>query len=267
MENKLKIRHLNISMIKKDFIKNDSKKNNNEYEYDYEDYVLEWINESRFVKDNNGSLFKKVPHTNQSHGESDIENEVKNFELKMMVDSKTVERMAYYSYGIHKVSTGGICYTASKYNLRENTDIIKEYQLYWLIKIFRSKTCCDFVKLDKANKNEIKDMYDNIIKSFIPKIKKNKDIIYYFPIDIYYQEKETTKEIALEIVNAINNDLNGFMEFRTSKTNKDTYVCFVSKKYVIFAVYSQKLRLEYYDMVETNKSKLFEEIKDISTIW
>lgn len=263
MENNLRIKNLEISMIKKDFIEND-----NGYKYDYEDYVLEWINNSKFVTDNQKCLFEKIPHINQSNGEYDLKNKVKEYELKMMVEQKSVEKMAYYSHGIYEeTKTGVVFHTASKYNIKENRDEQKEYQVYWGLKIFRGISCSDFVRIDKMKKNELENIYDKIIKSFISKIKKDKNIIYYFPVDIFYPDKETTKEIAIEIINTINKDLNGFIEFRKTKTDKETYICFISKNYVIFARCSSELKLEYYDMVETSSSELFMKIKDISSFW
>lgn len=75
MENNLRIKNLNISMIKKELIEND-----NGCKYDYEDYVLEWINNSKFVTDNQKYLFEKISHVNQSNGEYDLKNKVKEYE-------------------------------------------------------------------------------------------------------------------------------------------------------------------------------------------
>lgn len=185
-----------------------------------------------------------------------------------MVEQKSVEKMAYYSHGIYEeIKTGVVFHTASKYNIKENCNERKEYQVYWTLQLFKGMTCSDFIRIDKTRRNELENVDDRIIKSFISKIKKDKNTIYYFPVDIFYPDKETTKEIAIEIINTINKDLNGFIEFRKTKTDKETYICFISKNYAIFASCSSELKLEYYDMVETNSSELFMKIKDISSFF
>ena len=263
MKDELRIKCLKIAMIKKDFIKNDNK----EY-YDYEDYILEWINQSKFIKDNNGTFFEKISHNKQSNGEYDLKGGTKEIELKMLMDSSSIENMAHYSYGIYeKSATGVTIYTDSIYNIKNKDAPPIEYQIYFPIKIFRQKSFLDFVRIESMKKNEITDKSDQIIKSFIPKIIKDKHIVYYLPVNIYHPNQETTKEIATGIISVINDDLEGFITYRNHKTKKDTYICFISNNYVVFAIYSKSLKLEYYDMLKTNTSKLFEKLEDLTTFW
>lgn len=262
MNENLYIKNLDISFIKKDFIR---KGKNEKKIYDYEDYILEFINMSRFVEDNGNTLFEKISHENQSNGECDLKNKKRELELKMMIDSYTVRRMAYYSSGIYEIAKGTICHTASEFNMKNKLTENKKYELYWLIKIFRQYSYEDLIRVSELDECSI--IYDRIVKSCITKIEKDKDIIYYFPIDIFYKDKETNKEIAVEIINAINEDLKGVMKFRKNKTDKDTFVCVISKTYIIFAYYSENKKFEYYDMIKTSNSKIFNEIKDINTVW
>ena len=60
-ENLIRIKPLEISFVKKDFVKN--------LETNYEQYLTEFINSSRFVTDNGNKKFRIIKK--QAHGEYD----------------------------------------------------------------------------------------------------------------------------------------------------------------------------------------------------
>lgn len=258
IEEKLRIKQLKIGMIKKDFIKNNSKKI-----YDYEQYLLEFINCSKFVEDNKNKIFTAIPHNEQNNGQADVTNGIYQIELKMLMDSKSVENMAYYSGGIYEdENTGATIYTSSEYQSKEGNEKVKKYKVYIPLKAFRGKELKDYIRIEN---NKIIDESDKIIKPIIKNIKKDKNVLFYIPFNIYLEDRETDQENAEEIIKTIWKDLRGFIDYRKSKTDKDTYFCFISGKYIVFAKYNNNL--EFYDIVKLSKSKLYNKLEDINTFW
>lgn len=257
IEEKLRIKSLKIGMIKKDFIKNNIRKI-----YDYEQYILEFINCSKFVQDNGNKMFKSISHSEQNNGQADIDNGIYQIELKMLVDSKSIENMAYYSGGIYQDEKTKITmFTSSEYHNKKGNKEDKEYKVYIPIKAFRGKKLEDYIKIEN---NIISDEADKIIKPIIKNIKKNKNVLFYIPFNIYLEDQETSLENVVEIVKVVGKDLKGFIDYRNSKTDKHTYFCFISGEYIVF-IKCNNSDLEFYDLIKLSRSKLYNELQDINT--
>ena len=102
--NELRIKTLEIGFVKKDFIEN--------FETNYEYYLTEFINKSRFVKDKGNKKFAIIEK--QSNGEPDITNEIYSMDYKLLVDNKTIENMFYYNETITVDKNGAVIYGASR---------------------------------------------------------------------------------------------------------------------------------------------------------
>lgn len=79
----LYIEYLKVCFVKKDFVEN--------FETNYEEYLTEFINNSKFVIDNGNKKFRVI--RKQSHGECDITNYQYSIDYKLLIDNKTIENM------------------------------------------------------------------------------------------------------------------------------------------------------------------------------
>lgn len=243
-ENLIRIKPLEISFVKKDFVKN--------LETNYEQYLTEFINSSRFVTDNGNKKFRIIKK--QAHGEYDITNDVYSLDFKLLIDNKTIENMYYYNENISVDRNGVVIYSASKKN--------GIYKNYILINILKSLSKEDIEKISKSPKNQL-DEFQKLVKDYIDNIRKNKNILYFVPYNLYFENKVMNNDILDLLVERLSEGLKGFLEYRISHIEKkDTYIGFISNKNIIFLKYDCKLKV--YDKVPISESILFSRIKDLN---
>ena len=225
----LRIKPLKVGFIKKDFIEN--------FETNYEEYLTEFINYSKFVFDNGNKKFKII--AKQSNGECDITNGQYTLDYKLLIDNKTIENMYYYSENITVHTDGVVSYSLSKKS--------------------------DFEKINTTEKDELNEV-QKLVKNYINKIKKDKNILYFIPYNLYFKNRDMNTDMINSVVDMLYDGLNGFLEYRNSNTNnRDTYFSFVSNDNMIFLKYEGKLKL--YDIVALKESKLYSKIEDLNDSW
>ena len=153
MKKQIKLKSLNISFIKKDFI--DGFKTN------YEEYLIEFVNSSKLVTDNGNKKFSII--NEQTNRECDIKNGEYMLDFKVLLDSKTTENMFYYSDSIIVNKTTGIrIYGSGKR--------IGEWKKYYFINILKGLTKKDFEDIDSSFKSELNE-FKKLVKDYIKNIK------------------------------------------------------------------------------------------------
>ena len=247
MKKQIKLKSLNISFIKKDFI--DGFKTN------YEEYLIEFVNSSKLVTDNGNKKFRII--NEQANGECDIKNGEYMLDFKVLLDSKTAENMSYYSDSVTVNKTTGI----RIYGSGKKTG---EWKKYYFINILKGLTKKDFEDIDSSPKSELNE-FKKLVKDYIKNIKKDKNIMYFIPYNIYFENEDMDIEKLELIVQQLRDGLKGFMEYRTARTKKDTYFAFISNNNIIFLKYYKELKI--YDVIPTEKSELYSKIDDICDIW
>lgn len=246
-EEQLRIKPLKVGFIKKDFIEN--------FETNYEEYLTEFINCSKFVVDNGNKKFKII--SKQSNGECDITNSQYVLDYKLLIDNKTIENMYYYSENIAVHTDGVVSYSASKKS--------GNFRIYILLNILKSLSKEDFEKINATEKDELNEV-QKLVKNYINKIKKDKNILYFIPYNLYFKNRDMDIDMINSVVDMLSDGLNGFLKYRNSNTNnRDTYFSFVSNDNMIFLKYEGKLKL--YDIVALKESKLYSEIADLNDSW
>lgn len=244
---KLLMRPLKVSFLRKNFIQN--------FDADYEEYLTELINSSRFVRDNKNQIFRHIKE--QSHNECDATNGIYDLEYKLLIDSKTMENMYYYSNQIAVDNCGVTMYSGSKKN--------GEWKKYFLLKILRGKNVEDFEKIENTDSIYLNE-YELLIKKYLSKIKVNKNVIFFLPYDIFFKNLSMDRTDYEYIGTELSKDLKGFLEYRNKNVkDKDTYISFISGDNIVFYKYDEKLSV--YDVVNVNSSKLYTELTDINDIW
>ncbi len=238
---------LEIGFVRNGYIDN--------FELNYEDYLTEFINHSRFVTDNGNKIFTKIEE--QAHSECDVINGKYQLDYKLFIDKKTMENLYYYSEKISVDKNGTVTISTSR---KQGT-----YRRYHLVSIFKDLLAEDIKKIENLEKLQL-DELQKLVKEYIPKMKVDKNILYFLPFNLYFKGVIMGKEVLRYLADQLSKDLKGLLEYRNSQiNNKDTYLCFLSKGNMVFLKYEGKLTL--YDVVGIEKSELFSQIENIYDWW
>lgn len=238
---------LKTSFVKNNFIEN--------YESNYEEYLTQFINNSRFVSDYGNEKFIHIKE--QSKGEVDAENNFYQIDYKLLIDNKTMESLKYYSERISIDNNGARILIASE---KDGT-----WRRYLLTNIMKNMSREDFEKLENQDSKEL-DELTLLVKHYLNKISRDKNILYFLPYNYFYQNTIMGEKEYLLLANKFTKDLNGFMEYRKGKTKKDTYLCFIVKRKVVFLKYVNN-KFVLYDVVDENVSAKYEKLIDINDFW
>lgn len=241
-ESKINYRILKIPFMKKDFIEN--------YNSNYEIYLNEFVNNSKFVTDKGNFKFKLTEC--QSNNEPDATNGIYNIEYKLFIDTETLLNKNWYSQNITIYTNGvrayGISKKQGKYTIVNLKCLISKYSLN------------DFNMLknkQNPNKEEAK------VKRFLEKLEIDKNIMFLIPNIYYYDGQKVTDESLEFIINKFSTDFYSSIKYRKQYANKDTYIAFFIEDYIIFTK-EINLKLFLYDKVKMNSSHTFKELNDIS---
>ena len=247
LEEPLKIRPLKIGFVKKDYIGN--------FDSNYEEYLTEFLNNSKFVIDNGNKKFHII--SKQENGEYDVTNGIYALDYKLLIDSKTAENMSYYSETISIDKNGEVSYGMSKK--------IGNWRRYYFPNILKGLSKKDFEKIESCDKKDLNEI-QKLVKDYLDKVLKDKNILYFIPYNLFFDNKKMNQKEIKSVVDKLSEGLKGFIEYRISYIeDKDTYFCFISDKNMVFLKYENSLEL--YDIVPIEKSGLYLQIADISESW
>lgn len=217
----------------------------------YEDFLIAFVNESKFVADKGNKKFTLRKHEEQNHGEADIFNNFYELDFKIMADTKYMEAKSMLSSSIIEISPGVTAIGPSRLKGKR--------KVYDIIKCFRFKTKETLMNID--NKSSKKPENKAIIH-ILKKASINKNILFFLPYDYCFENISTNIDVANCIIKCISEDLKGLFEYRNSKVCKDTYISFISKEYFIIAQEKNNV-LCFYDMINTQNNNLYTYLYDI----
>lgn len=125
------LKELPIAAIVKNFIEGHSA--------DIEEYLMDFINLSKMVKEKGNEKFALRKHCEQSEGQSDIYNSLYELDFKILIDSKYMEGKNLLSRAITEIAPGVTAYGNSKVNGKQQACFIN-----WC---FRDKSLTDLKKI------------------------------------------------------------------------------------------------------------------------
>ena len=210
---------------------------------DYEQYLLDFLNNSKIMKQQYG-VFKK-PLT-ECHGEDDANSLNYSIDFKRFI---TQDECRYKR--LNKIETLDII------SLKDES--IKTNCYYDMLKCMKSLTIKDFYNIKNKRFTYINEQeereYTNIINRLLM---KEKNIMVYLPKIVLMQDNTLD-----EIITFLNFCLKNMFEFRTNNVNKDLYFSFIickninklNKSDFIITKYNKKLDL--IDIVPTKCSSNF----------
>lgn len=240
---KLMFKNLGTSFIKKNFIKN--------YKSNYEEYLTELINHSKFVSDYGNEKFERIK--DQSKGQADIKNSIYELDYKLLIDNQTVRNLKYYSENITIDENGIRTYSASE---KEGN-----WRRYFLTNIMKEFDINDFHRIEKSAPRELNE-YEILLRNYLDKLSVDKNILYYLPYNFSFENTKMDEVAFGEIAKIFSKDLRGAIAYRAENTNKDTYLCFLSGENMVFLKYIDEFVL--YDVVNVWNSPKFVELEDIT---
>lgn len=263
IKEKINIKNLYIDNIPVAFLKKEFVQGLNT---NYEKYLCEFINsESKFINDYGEKKFGLTNMTPEEQKKGDLTNDNYDIELKLLVDSRTVQDKEFYESGYIKAAEGVVIGIDSKYNTKfrnnNNNPPRKQYTIRFLIKFFRNLCLEDYIRIEKTDKGNL-EKDERLIKDFIKNININKNVLYHNPFPIYFKGVGTSKRTIEFIIKRFNMDFKGFIEYRKKQTDKDTYLSFITTDYIVF-LKEINGRFKYYDKVLLSKSRLYTEISDL----
>lgn len=233
----LLIKQLPTAVFIKEFIKG--------HPADCEEYLKDFVNLSKLVKEKGNEEFVLREHKKQSQGQADIYNSHYELDFKILVDRKYMEAKRMFSNSITELCPGVTSVGRSKFQGNE--------KVFDIVKCFRNKTLKDLIDIENGIS---KNPENKVIKQTIKLISVDKNILFFLPYDYAFQKNETDSDSAEFIGSCIASDLKGLLEYRKMKVNKDTYVAFVSNKYFIITQEKNNM-LIFYDMIKTSTSDLY----------
>lgn len=251
MNERIKIRMLNIAFINKNFIKDN---NNTNDKYNYEKYLLEFVNYSKIVSDNYGEKFNY--NINQYNGECDITNGYYDLDFKLLVPTDTVITLNQYSNIINVDANGGVLLSDCKKH--------GKYQIYNYLGLLNNLTVEDILEIEMKKVGITK--IDSLIKKIIKNIKINKNVLYYLPVEVIISENVDYNNYLNFVASKFYDYLIAIMNYRNTIVRKDSFLCFLAQNNMIFLKLKEN-KFILYDIINMNCSDLFMKINDMITIW
>lgn len=236
-DNPLQIKTLPASVIIKNYIEG--------HPANCEEYLTDFINASKLVRDKGNDKFRLRDQKEQSQGQNDVYNSFYELDFKLLVDEGYMEGKRLLSPSITEYCPGVTGISSSK---KSGSQVV-----YDILKCFRDKTLGD---LKKVENGEQRDSESRVIRRALKKLDVNKNILFFLPYDYSFKNKRTDCENILTIVECISKDLQGMLAYRREKIRKDTFLSFISDKY--FVITQDKHNdLVMYDMIDTKVSDLY----------
>lgn len=248
MAEQIKIEFLKPCFIIKRFVSGARISND---KYNYEKYLLEFVNSSKIRNDYYSKKF--FYNYNQSNGECDISNGFYNLDFKLFIPADSVFNLNLYSDGIYIDSNGAIIYSDSKKH--------GEYSLYNYLGLYNNFSIEDLYKIE--SKKQFLSKEESIIKRGLKNARTDKNIVYFIPIEVLVSKNVKYEEYLNFVIHEFYNYLINFIKFRTSYVQKDSYFCFLLGANIVFLKYDND-NFILYDVVNINKSSLFMELVDLS---
>lgn len=236
----LQIRGLKSAFLVNNYIKGFRK-------YKYEDYLLEFINNSKFYIEHGNKKFDAI--VKQDKGEPDAKNGKYEIDFKIFAEEENIHAKSELGEQIWIPSDGLTCYGVkqSKY---------KEIGYFNLCKLFRNR---EENETDDNHKKQRKKALETAYK--ILETKKN--IFIMLPFEFLFMENINTNDMIKIIIDELEEDLKNMMKCRKNKTDKDMFVSFIADKLFVI-IDCCKAEPILYDAVSIENSELFYKIYELS---
>lgn len=246
MDLTMRVELLQAPYIISNFVKGESNCN-------YEIYLLELLNVSKyFSKEHQGVFYKP---NSESNGECDAQNENYSIDFKLFASQTAFRARSLLSSQIERLPNGVTIYSKSRES--KNMEATKLYAA------FRRKTYEELCKIRQSNgiKYGIENDMINVLK--IMETKKN--LLLFFPYKFTFDNPYDDKTAVQKISEGLTEDFHTLFEYRNKQTEKsyDTYLtCIYNNSFIIFRFDCKDSSLHFCEMVKTCKVPTFEKLTE-----
>lgn len=239
--------HLYIHVLPGGFLrKNIIRKTEGLPTYNYEMFLLEFINQSHlFLTKSNGEYYHKP--ISESNGECDAISCTYEVDFKLILGQSRTQVLKKTSQRITVLSNGGIAYGIP--------EEIGKHQCIDLHLALKGKSVAELKKICKdCNSN---DLINRDINAYLKSIMHNKNLLLLFPFIFEYKGDF---DISInEIIEAIYDDFSTSLSFRNELYAKDTYFSFFYDKHFHILQFVEG-RLIHKEKIPIDSSNIFIEL-------
>lgn len=229
-----------------------------EKDCNYEKYLLEFINKSKFfLGKSNGEYY--VTPISESNGECDCNSTIYQLDFKLIASKSSLEARSLLSDGKIVLGDGAITITtACKSNKLKS---IETTRLFAALRMFTFEELCDL------KYKELTDTVEKDVASFLRTLETKKNVLLFFPYEFFY-DKEYEFDVGVEgIRKSLSNDFECSMKYRKCIVKDfDTYMSFIYQGYFVF-LQEKENKLEFVDKVRLNDSPIYMKLSKYSQIF
>ena len=230
---------------------------NGENNCNYEIYLLELLNESKWFRVRYPEGFIKP--VSESNGECDAINQNYQIDFKLFAAKTALQARSLLSPQIYKDKDGVIFYCESK----KPGGTIKATRLFAAL---RGMSVTDLYTIRK-NGNKVFGV-ENDIFTMLTMLETKKNLFLFFPYEFTFDKYHNKGEALKSISEALTEDFRVSFEYRERQVNRqyNTFVaCIYDNAFLIYFVQNQATQL--IDIVETKKVSTFLYLYQYADMW
>ena len=247
MDNDLYYDILPATLISKNFVEGDP-------ECNYELYLLELVNESIWFRKTVG--FKEyIKPPKEDDGECDCYAGEYGLDFKLILGQTGMQARRELSRQV-TVYVQGVYGSSPP---RKEATSMQTTQLHVALRSYNQD------QLEKLRKE--KHSYDSVdydVVSFLRTLETNKNILMFYPLNVYFKNDYNFNYAVVEIKQAMLNDFSEAMKYRRKHVPaKDTFLSFIYDDHLVVLKMDGE-RCILVDTINTNKSRIYQKLKDYS---
>ncbi len=222
----------------------------------YENYLLEIINASKYFMEKSGGEKYQAP-IEESNGECDCNSAQYSVDFKLAASETAMRGRNLFSDGIYCLAQGVVAHGGAK--IEPNNPDYKPIQATRLHAAMRCLSIEELkeIKLSKDKKQGI----NTDIRAFLETLETKKNIFLFFPYEFFTDEVTEFEDKVIEITEAINKDFAVALSYRKELLPKyDTYLMFIYAGYFVITQYN-KNKLEFIEAIEEKYSPTYLNLK------
>lgn len=210
----------------------------------YELYLLELINTSKWFSEKYPGGFQKP--ASESNGECDAINENYQLDFKLLASKTALQAKSILSSQIY--TENGVTYFCTS----KVDGSVKATRIF---AAFRNLSLDDLIEL--KNSNTKKYCIKNDVCTALRKFETKKNLLLFFPYKFTFEKPHPYDAAVKSITEALNHDFRAAFLFRDQYASEyDTFLtCIYGEAFLIYCVRDGKLQL--CDSVATNNIKIF----------
>lgn len=210
----------------------------------YELYLLELINTSKWFSEKYPGGFQKP--ASESNGECDAVNENYQLDFKLLASKTALQAKSILSSQIY--TENGVTYFCT-------SKVDGCVQATRIFAAFRNLSLDDLIEL--KNSDTKKYGIENDVRTALRKFETKKNLLLFFPYKFTFEKPHPYDEAVKSITEALNHDFRTAFLFRDQYASEyDTFLtCIYREAFLIYCVRDRELQL--CDSVATNNIKIF----------